>query len=361
MFLIRTINLCQRYGEKEVLRNINIEVARGEIFAVIGPTGAGKTTLLRLLDLLELPTSGQIYFDGVPVTNSNKMWLKIRRRMAMVLQKPVVFKTSVYDNIACGLRFRREERGRIHEKVSNLLDMVSLSAYKQRKAWTLSGGEAQRVALARAMVIEPEVLLLDEPTANLDPVSAATINELILRFNREYETTIIVATHDLSQGQKLADRIVVLMNGQVVQTGKPKEIFDSPKSTEVAQLVGVENIISGTIRANEGGMVTVDIGGNTIEGVADYVGGEDVYVCIRPEDITLALSRTVSSARNSLTGQIKRIALSEPLARIEVDCGFPLVALLTRKSAEEMGLQIGRVVYASFKATAIHVIKRSAN
>ena len=170
MPLIETVDLCRKYGERDILKKTSIRVDQGEVFALIGPTGAGKTTLLRLIDLLEAPTSGRIYFDGIDVTESRGLRFEVRRRMAFVLQKPVVFNMSVYDNIAYGLKWRGKKRGYIAEKVHSILEMVDLTPYKNRNARTLSGGEAQRVAIARAIAIEPEVLLLDEPTANLDPI-----------------------------------------------------------------------------------------------------------------------------------------------------------------------------------------------
>ena len=181
MPLIEIVSLHQRYDEQDVLKNINLKVDKGEVFALIGPTGAGKTTLLRLIDLLETPTSGKIYFDGVDVTELRRARFEVRRRMAFVLQKPMVFNTSVYDNIAYGLRWRGKKRGDIKERVNSILEVVGLMPYKNRNARTLSGGEAQRVAIARAIAIEPEVLLLDEPTANLDPGSTSKVEELISR------------------------------------------------------------------------------------------------------------------------------------------------------------------------------------
>lgn len=239
--MLRIVNLGYRYGEHEVLRNINLEVEKGEVFALIGPTGAGKTTLLRLIDLLEVPTSGRIYFDGVDVTRAGRRRLELQRRMAFVLQKPVVFNMSVYDNIACGLKWRGKSRGEIREKVASLLGLVGLSALSDKNANTLSGGEAQRVAIARAVAIEPEVLLLDEPTANLDPISTLKMEELIQNIFRQYKTTIIMATHDLSQGRRLANRIGVMVNGEILQVGNADDIFSAPSNREVAEFVGVEN------------------------------------------------------------------------------------------------------------------------
>ena len=359
MALIETINLCQKYGERDILRNVNLRIERGEVFALIGPTGAGKTTLLRLIDLIDMPTSGKIYFDGVDTAASAKVRLGMRRRMAFVLQKPTVFNLSVYDNIAYGLKWRGVGGSSLREKVSQIMEMVGLSEDKNRNARTLSGGEVQRVAIARAIAIEPEVLLLDEPTANLDPISASRIEELITSIIQHYATAIIMATHDLSQGQRLADRVGVLMNGELLQTGDSRDIFTSPRNREVAEFVGVENIIDGVIVSSEDKVVTIDSGGGFIEAISDYAIDEEVCACIRPEDITLALSKISSSARNSFGGEITWVVSMGPLTRVEVDCGFPLVALVTKRSAEEMGLARGKQVYATFKATGVHVIKRN--
>ena len=235
--------------------------------------------------------------------------------------------------------------------------MVSLSAYKNRNARTLSGGEVQRVAIARAIAIEPEVLLLDEPTANLDPISESKIEELITNIIHRYNTTIIMTTHDMSQGQRLADRVGVLVSGEILQTGSSRDIFTSPRNKEVANFVGVENIIDGVIVSNDDKVATIDIGGNIIEVISDYAVEEKVCACIRPEDITLSLSKISSSARNSFIGGITRIVPLGPLSRVEIDCGFPLVCLVTKKSAEELNLAKSKEVYATFKATAVHIIK----
>lgn len=358
MSLIEVVGLHQRYNEREILKNINISIDKGEVSALIGPTGAGKTTLLRLIDLLDLPTSGKIYFDGIDVSESGRIRLETRRKMAFVLQKPMVFNTSVYDNIAYGLKWRGVGKSNIRERVSSILEVVGLSEYKNRNARTLSGGEAQRVAIARAIATEPEALLLDEPTANLDPISTSRIEELITNIIHQYDTAIIMATHDMSQGQRLADRIGVLINGEILQTGDSREVFTSPRNREVAEFVGVENIIDGVIIANEEGLATVDVGGKVIEAVSDYAVGEKVSVCIRPEDITLALSKPAGSARNSFIGEITRLVSFGSLARVVANCGVQLVALVTKKSAEELNLKIGKGIYASFKATAAHVIRR---
>ena len=357
MALLEITDLGQKYSEQYVLKNVNLTIHKGEVFALIGPTGAGKTTLLRLLGLLELPASGSIYFDGVDVTCSKRLRLEARRRMSFVLQKPVVFNMSVYDNVACGLRWRREKAGVIKQRVNRVLELVDMTDYRSRNARILSGGETQRVAIARALAVKPEVLFLDEPTANLDPISASKIEEILAHVIRDQETTIVMATHDMLQGQRLAGRIGVLMNGEVLQIGSPSDIFSSPKNREVAEFVGVDNILIGVIVGKDDSLVTIDVNGRFIQAISDYSVGERVHALIRPEEITISLSKDISSARNTFNGRITKMLLLGSLVRVEVDCGFPLLGVITKRSAEDLNLTIGKEVYAAFKATAIHIIR----
>ena len=358
MALLKTVSLRKEYDGHPVLKDINLQINSGEVFALIGPTGAGKTTLLRLLDLLEMPASGKIYFEDLEVTRSGKYRLETRRRMSFVQQKPMVFTMSVYDNVACGLRWRREKKDTIRKKVDNALELVNLAEYRNRNAKTLSGGETQQVAIARALVTEPEVLFLDEPTANLDPVSASQVEKALSNIINEQRVTVVMATHDMSQGQRIASRIGVLIDGEILQTGSPSEIFCAPKNREVAQFVGVENILNGMIIEKDDNLATIQVNEATIQAISDFAIGETVYALIRPEDITFTLAKDRTSARNMFQGKIAKIAPFGPLVRIEVDCGIDLLSVVTKTSAEELGLDIGQRVYASFKATAVHVIRR---
>lgn len=360
MVLVETSGLMHEYNGRPVLTDVNLKINSGEVFALIGPTGAGKTTLLRLLDLLDTPTSGSICFTGAEVTRSHHQRTEIRRRMSFVQQRPIVFSMSVYDNVACGLKWRRQANEEIQRKVNDALELVNLAEYRQRNAKILSGGETQRVAIARALVTEPELLFLDEPTANLDPVSTAKVEEVLAFIIRERKTTIVMATHNMSQGQRLADRIGVLMSGQVLQIGSPNEIFCLPTNMEVAEFVGIENILKGVIVDRDDNLVTIRVNGSTIQAISDYEIGDTVYALIRPEDITFTLAKGKTSARNVFKGEITKVATVGPLARIEVDCGFPILGVMTKRSAEELGLDIGRKIHASSKATAVHVIKRWA-
>ena len=358
MNLLETFNLEQKYDGRYILKRVNLQIERGETFALIGPTGAGKTTLLKLLDLLEVPSSGTIHFDGVDVTQSRRLRLEARRRMSFVQQKPIVFTMSVYENIACGLRWRREQSEVIKRKVASALELVGMADCRNRNAKTLSGGETQRVAIARALITEPEMLFLDEPTANLDPDSTSKVEEVLARISQGQETTMVMATHDMPQGQRLASRIGFLMNGEILQMGTPDQIFYSPESREVAEFVGIENILGGVVVEKDDDLATIEVDGSTMQAICQHAVGDRIYVLIRPEDITFAPFRGTSSARNLFEGKITRVTPLGPLARIEVYCGFPLFGVVTKKSAQELDLSVGKQVYASFKATAIHTIKR---
>ena len=274
--MIRIEHLVRKVGGTVILQDISIEIKRGEIFTFIGPSGSGKTSLIRLIDLLDLPTSGTIFFDGKDTATGEAGRLAIRRRMGMVFQKPAVLNTTVAKNVAFGLKFRGVDKSEIFGKVTSALELVGLEGFEERSAVTLSGGEMQRVALARAMVTEPEVLLLDEPTANLDPVSSELIEDLIVRIRNEFKTTIILSTHDMIQGQRLADRIGVIMEGKLVQSGTATDIFYQPKGREIARFVGIEAIPGGIVTENMGGHAFIRVGDILFEALTDLPAGRNV-------------------------------------------------------------------------------------
>ena len=357
--IIETRCLSRIYEKQQVLKDVSLKLEHGDMLALIGPNGAGKTTLLRLLDLLDKPSSGQIYFDDVDVTSSGKNRLRARRRMAFIHQKPIVFNMNVYNNVACGLKFRHEDKRTIKDRVEHLLELVGMSDYRKRDARTLSGGEMQRVAIARALVTEPEVLFLDEPTANLDPASVSKVEEILSRIMSEGRTAMLMVTHDMEQGQRLARKIGVLINGEILQIGSTSDIFFAPASTRVAEFVGVVNILPGTITGKEDDLAIINVNGVEIQAITELARGENVHVMIRPEDITFTRTRETSSARNTFEGRTSRVIPLGPLTRVELDCGMPLLGVVTTRSASEMKLMTGSMLYASFKATAIHVIKRA--
>jgi len=362
--MIRIEKVTRQFGGREIIKETSLGIHAGEIFTFIGPSGSGKTTLLRLIDLLDRPSSGTIYFEGTDTAGKEQERIAIRRRMGMVFQKPAVLNTTVAKNVTFGLKFRKVPQPEAQQKAEKALELVGLPQFAGRKALTLSGGEMQRVALARAIVTEPEVLLLDEPTANLDPVSADLIEDLIVRINKKFGTTVIMSTHDMNQGQRLAHRIGVIMDGKLVQTGGSDEIFYKPSGSEIGRFVGIDVITGGIVTENRGGHALVRVKDTCFEALTDLKEGQRAALYIRPEEVTLSLtggSPAKSSMRNQLSGRIKKIQPSGPFVRITVDCGFPLAALITRRSCTELGLVVGADIMAGVKATSIHVLPDDRN
>ncbi|MDD1715453.1 MAG: ABC transporter ATP-binding protein [Methanolinea sp.] len=357
--MIEFSHVDKRFGEKVVLRDLNFRVEKGEVFTLIGPSGSGKTTILRLINLLDDPSSGTISFDGEYTAVANREKVGLRRRMAMVFQKPIAIRGNVFDNVAIGLVFRRVERKEIKDRVLEALDLVGLSGYEERKASTLSGGELQRVAIARALVTKPEVILLDEPTANLDPLSTEKIEGLIHSLVSRFGTTIVLSTHDMIQGQRLATRLAVVLEGSIGQVGDSHEIFYKPVNREVARMVGVENVLEGRISKNEDGLASIDVQGIPIAATCPYGPGSEVTIFLRPEDVVFMTERDGrSSARNELSGTISRVIPLGPMVKVRVDAGIPVSAVITRRSYDEMGLAAGKEIVVAFKATAIHVVAK---
>ena len=339
-----------------------LEIEKGQVLAVIGPNGSGKSTLLRVIGLIEAPDAGDVRLNGRSVQAAHA--LTERRTMATVFQQPLLADTTVTANVGLGLHFRGVPAGERRVRITRWLARFGITRLADRQARTLSGGEAQRVALARALVLEPELLLLDEPFAALDePSRSALIPELAGILAAEQVATVLV-THDRSEAMTLADRVAVLLDGRLHQVGDTATVFQSPVSEEVARFVGVETIVSGEVIALQGGVALVDVAGRKLEIAALAHPGERVRICIRPEDVTLTQapdSSVLSSARNHLAGTVARVTPSAPQVRVVVDVGFPLVAALTRRSVDEMGLAEGRAVTAIFKASAAHLIRTSTS
>jgi tungstate transport system ATP-binding protein len=356
--MIEAEGLSKIYGQKEILREISFSIPDGEVFGLIGPSGSGKSTLLRLLDLIEMPTRGALSILGEDALSPDSRF-SLRRRMGMLSQKPIIFNRTVYENIALGMKFRNTSRTSIDERVRDALREIGLADYARRSARTLSGGEAQRVALARAIVTDPEILFLDEPTANLDPNSVEMIEETILRLNRDAGTTVIVSTHDMLQGQRLAGRIGVIMDGTLPQIGTTMEIFHRPATRKLAHFVQVDNIFDGTIAASQGGEASINVSGKTFCAVTPRDPGKKVSILFRAEDVTIGLDKSVrTSARNVYPGRIKRLTPSGPFVHVNIDSGIDITALVTIRSAEDLALAPGKEVWISVKATAIHVLPR---
>jgi tungstate transport system ATP-binding protein len=222
MFEIHQLEIT--YGERFALRIDELTIPKGEIFAVIGPSGSGKSTFLRLLNFLEQPSRGVIRFMGREIRAGETAPLFLRRRVTTVFQRPIMLDRSVWANVAYGLKLRGEQK--VDERIWAGLGSVDLTEFAHRPVRQLSGGEAQRVALARAMVLKPDALLLDEPTANLDPYNVSLIEAAIRRLNQEQGATVVMVTHNLFQARRLAHKAALLIDGRVVHTGDLNEFFE---------------------------------------------------------------------------------------------------------------------------------------
>jgi tungstate transport system ATP-binding protein len=222
------------YGTRRVLHIDNLTVKRGEVLVLIGPNGAGKSTLLRFLALLDVPTTGSVTLHLEGRTSSyTTATLEDRRKVVMVFQRPALLSRSVWANVAYGLRLRGIPE--VKERVQRVLEAVSMNHLAKSKPRTLSGGEIQRVALARAIVLEPDVLILDEPTANLDPYSVRVIENIVLQ--RPPGTTVIVTTHNIFEAKRLATRVGLLLDGELIEVGVADQFFNSPRDPRTAAFV----------------------------------------------------------------------------------------------------------------------------
>ena len=342
-------NVTKTFDEKIVLANVSLQVKQGEILALLGPNGSGKTTLLKILAFIEKPSKGSVFFEGNEVTNRNQE--QKRMESTMVFQRTMVFNTTVYNNIAYGLKVRKLSKSRIDEEVSKALRLVKLEGFEKRHAKKLSGGEQQRVALTRALVLNAKLLLLDEPTANLDPKNASIIEEVIGAINRDLKTTIVMATHNMFQAKNLPQRVALINDGRISEVGASAEVFGRLSKT-LASFAALENTFVGVARVTESGTTLVDIGNDVqIETASQNVG--EVSVFVSPHDIIVSRNQLVSSARNVFEGRIVEIQDLGSLVRLKVDVRKPFIVQVTKHSFNDMGLTLGMNVYLTFKASSV--------
>jgi len=345
-------NVTKTFAKKTVLDNVNLQILDGEILALLGPNGSGKTTLLKILASILRPTDGEVHFGGVKVTDQNIE--KMRMESTLVFQKTVLFSKTVYDNVAYGLRIRRASKNEIDRKVVQVLRLVRLEGFEKRPARKLSGGEQQRVALARALALNTRLLLLDEPTANLDPKNARIIEEAIANANRELKTTIVMATHNIFQAKSLPNRIALISDGKISEAGSPTEIFGRLSKT-LASFTMTENTFSGTAKTMENGPALIDIGdGLQLEATTQRNGA--VTVLISPNDIILSKTPISSSARNVIKGKITETLDLGPVVRLRVNAGKPFTVHITKPSFNDMQLNLNSEVFMVFKASSIQIL-----
>jgi len=277
-------------GEVVAVHEVNLEIQKGELVTLLGPSGCGKTTTLRMIAGFEFPTEGKIILDGQEINSLPPH----QRGMSMVFQSYAIFPhLTVFENIAYGLNVQRLNKKTILERVDRVLGLVHLEGYGARPPGQLSGGQQQRVALARALVMEPKVLLMDEPLSNLDAKLREEMRTEIRRIQKELNITSVYVTHDQIEAMTLSDRIVVMNLGVIEQIGSPMEIYRFPNSRFVANFIGRANFIEGVVLAQVGSALTVRSLGKsiTLSNIKrDFQAGEDVTLIVRPEMVQIKKS-----------------------------------------------------------------------
>lgn len=348
--MLRIESLSITLGDFSI-RDVSLEIRPNEYFIILGPTGAGKTVLLEVIAGIHVPEKGRIFLDGRDITSTEPRL----RRIGMVYQDYMLFPhLTVRDNIAFGLRQRKmspDEQATVVDEMCTLLEISHLAG---RYPGTLSGGEQQRVALARALVLRPEILLLDEPMSALDSRTRERMRTELSRIRKLTGTTIVQITHHFEDAYALADRIAIMREGRIVQVGETSEVFLHPQDTFVAEFLAIGNIIRGTA-TRVGNIAKISTGAGPVFYTASPISG-DVVATLHAEDIILSREPFASSARNCLFGTVSEIIPFGSTVRVILDVGFPLTALLTRESCHDLDLGPGSRVYATFKASAVHVI-----
>jgi len=337
---------------------VAVEIPLGPVVTVLfGPSGAGKTTVLRCLAGLDRPDRGSIRFgEEVWFDSERRRFVPPQRRgVGIVFQDDALFPhLTVEGNVGYGLgRSTAAERG---ERVAEVARLTGLEGLLGRRPGRLSGGERQRVALARALAPRPRLLLLDEPLSSLDAPSREELRGELRRLLESGGIPAVVVTHDRIEAMSLGDRLAVLAEGSVRQVGPVAEVLARPADLAVARVVGTENVVPVRIVSREGGLVAVEAGSARLTAVDPGHLGMAAFACIRAEEVLLETEPAPTSARNALRGRVAAVSPEGPMVRVTLDCGFRLVALVTRRSAEELALAPGREVFALVKAPAVRLV-----
>lgn len=353
------VHIVRRFSSSfEVAAAWHQPVNPASVTVLFGPSGSGKTTLLRCLAGLERPDEGRIqlgstvWFDAA----TGRHLPPQRRRIGFLFQDYALFPhRTVVGNIAFGLtHLPRAERLR---RVDELLTLFELEGLADRYPHELSGGQQQRVALARALAPHPQLLLLDEPLSALDSPTRHVLRHKLRRWLQTLNLAAVVVTHDWLEASTLGEQVLVLDEGRVLQQGPIDKVFSRPASIRVANIVGIETVVPGTVVDVKNGLARVAVGTATLTAVAPSELNRRVYVCIRAEEVTLhLLPPEATSAINRLRARVVRVEPEGALVRVELDAGFPLTAAITRPSWEALQLEPNRTLWALIKALAVHLV-----
>jgi len=347
---IQLKDLVKRFGTLEAVSHVSLEIHDGELFTLLGPSGCGKTTLLRLIGGFHKPDGGEIYFDGKPVS----FIPPYERNIGMVFQNYALWPhMTISDNITYGLKLKRLPKTEIADKVSHVLKLVNLAGLESRYPGQVSGGQQQRVALARALVLNPDVLLLDEPLSNLDAKIRIQVRAEIRKLQKDLGITTIYVTHDQEEALTLSDRIAVVNLGKLLQIGSPRDLYERPESPFVADFIGINNLISGDVQeinSPEKWMkVQTQVGSLICIGNERSRQGDRCMVSVRPETASISQSEEAQQGFNCIGGTVGFASYIGNTIRYDVEINREIIFKVDIQNP--WGYQpfsIGEKVYVSF-------------
>jgi len=348
---IKVKNLRKQFGESFVaVQDSTFTIADGEFFVLLGPSGCGKTTTLRMIAGFEFPTSGDIFLDGKTINDLPPH----QRGMSMVFQSYAIFPhLNVYENIAYGLRVARVSKNEIDRRVTEVLELVELTGLEKRAPNQLSGGQQQRVALARALIMEPKVLLMDEPLSNLDAKLREQMRTEIRRIQQYLGITSVYVTHDQVEAMTISDRVVVMNEGRIEQVGTPTETYRYPQSRFVADFIGRANFLPGKVLSQQDSQLSLDMLGVTLTVNAadvEYETGADVTVVVRPEMMVL------NRAQAHVGGTVRRASYLGDVVEYDIEVGDLLLSLVENDPRHVTIHPEGETVEIGFLEDCLYVL-----
>lgn len=330
-------NIRKKYHQAHFdLDIVQLDFPDDQIHVIVGPNGSGKSTLLKIIALLEKPDRGNMRYINWDVSSGARMQAWYQKQIGFIMQNPYLFNMDVFENIALGLRLRKHPRKEIMTKVSHILKIFEIQHLSKRKVRDLSKGEYQKVAIAQILVLEPKIILMDEPMSNIDAQSTYIIEEAIKKIQKRIQSTVIMTTHSLNQAYRLSSDIVSLKDGRIVDFVH-------------------ENVFKGEIQDFAGGLQTMRIAENVKILLSTAVKGK-CYIAIDPEHIIISMNINKTSARNHFLGTVIKVELLGPNVRVLVDVGVPISSIITRQSFQEININLGSQVVLNFKVNSVSVI-----
>ena len=342
-------DIVKRFGSLEAVSHVSLDIRDGELFTLLGPSGCGKTTILRLIGGFHRANQGRILFGDRDMTGKPPY----ERNIGMVFQNYALWPhMRIFDNIAYGLKLKKFLGREIRGKVAQALELVNMQGLENRYPGELSGGQQQRVALARALVLNPDVLLLDEPLSNLDAKIRLQVRAEIRKLQKDLGITTIYVTHDQEEALTLSDRIAVLSHGKLQQLGTPYDLYDKPYNPFVADFIGINNLIPGKVAEamNSGSRLVVESAGGSLVCAGDgrLKPGNDCVVCIRPETAEISLSPTARQGYNSISGTVSFPSYIGNTVRYDIDaCGI-IFKVDIQNPRDHQPLSVGTQVFIHF-------------